>query len=196
MSNNFLFLEFRDRDICTLLHELRKLFNGKPSKSNIHITVRGPYVEPLKEKDVKPFQDIVNNDLITISGVSMFNNNGCYVVYLGVNSENLHEIWWKRDYPKGVYGFNPHISLYQGTNKQLAYRIKDFLTAENLVLETKRFELTPYVSSQYCLFSDEQRRFEKHFLHLILDRRVKGDILIRAKKMVDECNVTTQEIIE
>jgi len=188
MSNHFLFLELQDREICTLLHGLRNLFDGKPSKSNIHITVRGPYVEPLIDKDVKPFQDIVKNDLITISGVGIFNNDDCYVVYLEINSEHLHEIWWKRDYPIGVYGFNPHISLYRGTNKQLAYRIKDFLTAEHLLLQTKLFELTPYVSSQYCLFSDERRRFEKHFLHLILDRKVKGDILVRAKKAVDEYN--------
>ena len=186
MSKHFLFLDIRDREICTLLHELRTLFNEKPSDTGIHITVRGPYVDPLKADDIKPFQEILKNDTVIISGVGRFENQSNHVVYLHIECEHLIGIWSKRDYPISTYGFNPHISLYEGNDKQLANRIEGFLLSENIVLKTKEFVLTPYVSKQLSLFTKERRRFEKHFLRLILAGTVKADILVRAKSLVDE----------
>lgn len=184
----FLFLEFRDKEICALLHGLRSIFNGRPSKSNIHITVRGPYVEPLKDADVRPHIDVIKNDVITIGGVGEFDNPDEHVVFLKIRSQNLANIWWKRDYPTGEFGFNPHISLYSGRDKELAGRIKEFLVQENIQLQARSFELTPYVSNQYCLFMPDKK---KHFLHLILEGKVKGDILERAQEVMEVNEVRT-----
>lgn len=192
MSNHFLFLEIRDSEICYLLHELRLRFNGKPSKSNIHITVRGPYRHELRADDIRKFQQILEKDTIRISGVGRFEHSGSSVVFLRVESKHLESIWWKRDFPKQIYGFNPHISLYSGNDTLLADRVFNFLELEALCLETRQFELTPYVSNQYCLMSTAQRKVEKHFLHLILDGKVKGDILNRAQALVELHHHTTR----
>lgn len=180
MNQYFLFLELRDSEICTLLHGLRFSFTGRPSQTNIHMTVRGPYAKPLKQVQIEPFRVALSRDVLRISGVGMFENPDGIVVYLNVNSDNLKKIWWKRDYPKGKYGFNPHISLYRGSDKDLAARVYDFLKEENLDLQCCDYELTPYVSNQFCLLSGARRRLDKHFLRLILKGKVRGDILERA----------------
>lgn len=192
MSDYFLFLELRDREICTLLHELRFCFNEKPSKSNIHITVRGPYKHPFKARDIEKYKELMERDTIQIRGVGRFDFPESSVVFLRVESSHLEDIWWKPDYPKQIYGFNPHISLYSGNDKILANQIFDFLESESLCLETRQFELTPYVSNQFCLISSAHRKWEKHFLHLILNGKVKGDILKRAQTLVELHRHATQ----
>lgn len=185
MTKHFLFLEIRDSEICTLLHQLRYCFNKKPSKSNIHITVRGPYKNELKLDDTERFQKIMEGDTIRIGDVGRFDNSDTSVVFLRIASQHLGKIWWKPDYPKRKYGFNPHISLYSGKDKILADHIFDFLKSESLYLDTRQFELTKYVSNQFCLISEGRQKFEKHFLRLILNKKVKGDILTRAQAVVD-----------
>lgn len=192
MSKYFLFLELRDGEICTLLHELRLCFNGEPSKSNIHITVRGPYKHPFKAKDIEKYKQLMERDTIRICDVDRFDFPGSSVVFLRVKSQHLESIWWKPDYPKQIYGFNPHISLYSGNDKALADKVFDFLKSESLCLETRQFELTPYVSNQFCLISAAHRKSEKHFLHLILDGKVKGTILKRAQALVELHRQTTK----
>ena len=127
----------------------------------------------------------MEGDIIRICGVDRFDFPESSVVFLRVESQHLESIWWKPDYPKQVYGFNPHISLYSGNDKVLADRVCDFLKAESLCLETRQFELTPYVSNQFCLISASHRSWEKHFLHLILNGKVKGNIVERAQALVE-----------
>jgi 2'-5' RNA ligase len=192
MAKHFLFLELRDREICTLLHKLRFCFNEKPSKSNIHITVRGPYKNALKANDIKKYQQMMERDTIRVSGVGRFDHPESSVIFLRVESQHFENIWWKPDFPKQTYGFNPHISLYSGNDKVLADRVFNFLKLESLCLETRQFELTPYVSNQFCLISAAHRESEKHFLHLILNGKVKGDIIDRAQALVELHHRTTR----
>jgi 2'-5' RNA ligase len=188
MAKHFLFLELRDNHVCFLLLRLREIFTGKQSKTNIHITVRGPYVDAPTNIEISRWTDLIKNDRLRIAGVGSFQNGDNHIVYVAVNSRNLREIWWKPDYSIKKYKFNPHISLYDGEDAELALLIKEFLENENLDIECTAFELTPYVSQspQYSLLVNAERAYQKHFSLLVLKSKVKGDILERAQKLISD----------
>lgn len=185
-TKEFLFLEFLDPEINALLSGLRKEFIGKTSHNNIHITVRGPYKNKLANTQIDKYWNKIKNDDILISNIGIFDNNGFQIVYLKVKSDHLKSIWWKPDYQVSKHGFNPHITVYQGNNKELAKKIKKFLDGENIHLFCSNFNLTPYVSKQESLFEPDKNIEEpnKQFLNLIHIGKVKADILQRANNLM------------
>ncbi len=184
MAGNFLFLEFTDEEIVYLLSSLRKIFTQKQIKTNIHITVRGPYAKTITEGEIKKADHTIKNDVILIAGVGRFSDSR-HTVYLKVRSDNLEKIWDKPDYPKSKYGFNPHITMYDGNNAQLAEGIYKFLENEKLELLCHSFKLTPYVSKQISLFKENDSATKgHHFFELSNRRKVRADILERAHKLV------------
>jgi len=195
-TKEFLFLEFLDPEINALLTGLRKEFSEKISHSNIHITVRGPYKKRLTKIQIDKIWRKIKNDIILICDTGLFNNCGFYIVYLKVKSENLRGIWWKPDFQVSKHGFNPHITMYQGNNKELAHKIKKFLGEENIQLLCSQFDLTPYVSKQETLFkkSDSTEMSNKQFLGLIHLGKIKADILQRAHNLVKYGEPTRKRI--
>lgn len=180
----FLFLEILDPEVHALINGLRREFGQKESSSNLHITVRGPYTKPIPQKSIERFQRIMSDDILLIHGVGVFKNEDTYVVYIKINSDTLKGIWWKPDYPIKDYGFNPHISLYIGDDKELANAIYEFLRAEDLKLLCREFQLAPYVSKQEQMFEDRKIPEQRHFFKLANRRLVKPNILQRAANLV------------
>ena len=135
----FLFLEVLDPEINALLSSLRRTFDDRESSSGIHITIRGPYYEEIRGKDIKKYEQIIRRDPILIHGIDMFRNPDEIVVFIRVHSVALSEVWWKPDFPKERYGFNPHISLFKSENVELALAVLNFLKKEELKLISHNF---------------------------------------------------------
>lgn len=180
----FLFLEFLDSNINGLLHGLRYEFIGENIDTGIHITIRGPYEEQIPGDEILKYQQALDEEPILIQGVGVFHNPKEIVVYTKISSPQLRQIWWKPDYPTKKFGYNPHISLYKGSDVGLAKKIHDFLLNEKLTLVCHNFRLTPYVSKQGELFPFEEVPKERHFLRLSNRRIVRPDILQRAHNVV------------
>lgn len=186
-TKSFIFLEVLDSEINALFSRLRKEFCGEGFHTNIHLTIRGPYFEKLQEEKIRNFYRELKGDPLLIQGVDMFNNSGEYVVYIKVEQPYLKNIWWKPDYPIGKFGMNPHISVYVGNNKCIAYSVLEFLKKENIKLLCRNYKLTQYVSKQGLLFSDDNEKKEQAFLELCNRKLVSYDILERAYKAVKNC---------
>jgi len=187
----FVFLEICDADICELLNNLRAIFNQRAFKSNIHVTLRGPYVKPVPASHLEDWYDKISSDSILIANAGMFENDNESIVYLGVstthNSRNISRITKKFDYPKNKFDFNPHITLYAGTNKELARKILEFLRKERIELLCHSFELSVYAtSSQHELFKEDRPSLKGSISSLISSRKVSPDIFIRARNLVQE----------
>ncbi len=180
----FLFLEFLDPEINGLLYGLRTAFSDDKRHTNIHITVRGPYNKKISGEQLKKFSVLLNKDPLLIHGVGMFENDGNYVVYIRVSGKWLGELWWKPDYPIEKYGFNPHISLYIGSDRILAEKIRQFLKKEGLKLLCRDFRITPYTSRQTDMFPHEPLPIKHNFPKISYHRLVKPDIIRRAKNIV------------
>lgn len=191
MNQKFVLLEILDEDICAFLNQLREIFQGRPSKSSIHVTLRGPYINDPTEREIADWEQKLRHDVILISGVGRFHNDDLHVVYLKVctNSEtrNLSRITRKFDYPKNKFQFNPHITLYSGDDGLLAERIFHFLKKEQIELVCHLFKLSLHRSgSQLDLFQTDSRPVSRTFDTLFARGRISPEVLVRARSVLSD----------
>ena len=184
MLKSFIFLEIVDPDVDLVIKGLKSAFGTCTDNSNIHITVKGPYRNKIKQTTIKKAYSTIKDDPIIIQSSGKFNNNGEYTVFLKVDSNSLKKIWWKPDYPIEKYGYNPHITIFRGKNKNLATEICSFLEKENVILPTYKFKLTAYTSKQGELFSEEFLPKSKNFLESSNRRHLSPDILQKAHNLI------------
>lgn len=181
MGNKVLFIEIRDKEISSLLNCLREIFSDKKLNSGIHITIKGPQ-KTFRKKSINKF--LKENDPIQIYDAGMFINGDTYIVYMKVKCENLNGYLWRK--PDYNDEYNPHITLYKGLDKHIAYAVLDFLKKENISLLCSKYDIVIYTLRQLNLFSPTSC-FKHSDLHNLIDQgRIKSDILSRAKKMVEE----------
>ncbi len=183
---NFLFVEILDPDINGLFYGLRNEFSEKKFHSNIHLTIRGPYKNPIPEKSIQKINAQLENDSILFHGIGMFENPDCNIVYIQVSSDHLEKVCWKPDYPKGQYGCTPHVSLYVGNDMELAKRIKKFLVSEDIRLISDEFQLSQYALEQNEFFPGEKLQKSSNFQNLVNSGSVSPNILQRASNLVTE----------
>lgn len=114
MNPFFLFVRIHDKPAINLLEEIRIKLKGKPSKSPIHITVRGPLKNRPTANKLESLWSILEGEGLLLHGIGRFEFSDREIVYIKSHSHAIRKIWWKRDYPIIRFGFNPHISLYEG----------------------------------------------------------------------------------
>jgi hypothetical protein len=146
--------------------------------------VRGPYHRSVSKDELDKLKMMLKQDSILINGVGLFENTVEHVVYFKIVSDNLRKIWRKPDYPIKEFGFNPHISIYKGRDRTLARGIYRFLKGEQLAILCHKFRLSTYVSKQGYLFSDNDISSNQTFFELSKLKRVRPDILERARNLI------------
>ena len=115
---------------------------AQPSeKYRAHITVRGPYQRSSNRSDRA--NRAIENSEITIDGCGNFFESGQNTVYLRCSSPNLETAWHKPD-----YGFNPHITLYDGSSREFAEQIWDVASRRTYDMSFVAGPLKPLVSSK------------------------------------------------
>lgn len=184
-EKNFVFLEITDPDVNALFSAFSKVINGAPIDKAPHLTIRGPYSERIPSIKLKEWREIIKLDVLSFGNAGIFSNQEEFVVYLSVNSPNLRKIWHKPDYPISKYGFNPHISIYRGSNEQFAASLYEFFDKENLELFCAEFRIVEYVSRLIKLFSDEFPLAE-YPQRLTINGRMKTDFIERLIAVVGE----------
>ena len=185
-SRSFVFLQFLDAEINTLLSGLRHEFGSSKTESSIHVTVRGPYSGRIPGKSIAKYEDIIRHDPILIGGVDIFQNQTGNVVYIRVHSDSLKKIWWKPDFPVKKFGFNPHITLHETPDIGFARTISNFLEKENIELICHEFRLIPFVSKQGEFFPFDPSLRGRPFEGISKRPHVRPDILHRAASVVEE----------
>ena len=186
--STFLFLEIQDPPVVELLSELRDIFSEKKKASPLHVTVRGPYKNIPDEKFLEQLWSTIEGEGILLSGIRSFEFNDKKYVYIQSLSKVIRKIWKKMDYPIYKYGFNPHITLYEGPI-QKANKIESFLKEERLEFYCHDLSLRLYVIGQPDLFGSSHR--EVHIEHksqytfntLTQPYRWKPGIIERAKEL-------------
>ena len=110
-------------------------------KHRAHITVRGPYQRAMSSLDA------INRDIegsgIDIDGSGNFFGSGQNTVYLACKSPQLEAVWYKRD-----YGFNPHITLYDGQSHEFARKLWDIVSSRTYETSFVAGPLKALVSSR------------------------------------------------
>lgn len=183
----FVYLELRDEDVNCVLQGLRHEFGGKDHGSDMHVTIRGPYHSEIGRDQLDHYQDVLKRDPITLDGFGIFNNDDESVVYMKVESPRIREVWWKPDYPIKKYGFNPHVSLYKGSDRRLAERILEFLEVQDLKFLLRSFRVTQYASRQSELFPLDRLPQTDHFMSLANRGFIEPGLLRRAANVAKTC---------
>lgn len=191
--STFVFLEIHDSLVVELLTDLRNIFYGKPSLSPIHVTVRGPYKSTPSEKAIEKLWSSIEGEGVLLNGIGNFEFGKKRFVYIHTKSKAIRKIWWKGDYPIFKYGFNPHITLYEGPT-EIAKVIEAFLKKERLEFYCHNLSLRLYTSGQPDLFGDTNREvLVEHSIKsatypLTHPYRWKEGIQDRAKELMQNIN--------
>lgn len=174
----FVFLEISDRDLNYLFRGIHWILYRRAPDKATHLTIRGPYSGRVPSHTVDRCRKIMQHDVLTISGVGRFSNPSEEVVFLRVNSQNLRRVWWKPDYPIREHGFNPHISLYRGSDRSLAAKLETFFIHENLRLDCAEFKIATRVTRQLQIFDSRVPHA------LVQTGRVSSNLLDRLRVLV------------
>ncbi len=144
----FLFLEIIDREVNSFLLQLRDVLSEKKHATNIHITLKGPQTSFALKNNIKQYKN--DHPEIDINGVGRFDNELSHVVFFRVACGDLkkYNLWRKPDY-KG--GYNPHITIYEGVNREIADVIYKYLLKCEIDLTVRHYEFTEYTRKQMTL---------------------------------------------
>ncbi len=187
MSKHFLFVILGDDEIVNLLTELRRIFYNNPKTSPIHITLRGPAKHPIEAPTLREAIAEIKQTPILINGAGIFEVQNIKYVYLKARSPYIEKYMFKPDFPKKLFNANPHITLFESTNSELANRVRNFLNREIKPLYCHEFEISSHLSRQLKLpFIDAPPFTEKSIQNLIQQGKVKTGIFNRAKLLIQE----------
>jgi 2'-5' RNA ligase len=178
MAKSFVFLEITDAEIGGLIYGIRAVAMSSPPQSAPHVTIRGPYSRPVSREQLLRYGRLLSSHPVVLEGIGAFQSGKRATVYLKVQHPNLRQIWWKPDYPIKDFGFNPHVTLYEGSDGDRAQRLQAFLRREGIKLLTSNFAVSPYVSDHKDLFPQVESR-DRLFLGLINRGLVRADVLAR-----------------
>jgi len=110
----FSIIDIDDEKIQACLDAIILLANPG-EKLGAHITLGGPYTS---EPQVSELDRAVRGSIIHVVGVGKFFNRNQNTVFLNCGSEIIRKSWRKKD-----YGFNPHMTIYDGSSRSEANNI-------------------------------------------------------------------------
>jgi hypothetical protein len=178
MAKSFVFLQITDPEIGALIYGIRSIAMGVAPKSGPHVTIRGPYSRPLSGAQILRYGKTLASHPVVLEGIGKFQSGDRTTVFMKVQHPKLLQVWWKPDYPIKEFGFNPHVTMYEGTDDVRAQRLEIFLRREGIKLLTADFGVTPYVSDNKDLFPAVENH-ERLFLKLVNRSLVRPDVLDR-----------------
>ncbi len=114
---------FQEKRVQSCLDAIILIANPK-EKNSAHITVRGPYSK--RDDSDKTSSELVGTNVTVLGGGRFFRENQ-NTVFLECGSELLQKYWWKPD-----YGYNPHITLYDGESRDFAEKLFQVLRNHKL----------------------------------------------------------------
>ena len=140
----FYVVYFRDRRLQYSLDTMR--FIADPSEKNYaHITVRGPYQQ---RYNLNGMDRRIDGTEVLADGVGSFFGYSQNTVFLKCHSEILRDVWKKTD-----FGFNPHVTIYDGESRKFAEMLLERLNHLTLRFRFIVGRLYPLVthSGQYSM---------------------------------------------
>lgn len=152
---SFVFVVFNDPLVLGIIDYLRNVFGVSRDGLPPHLTIQGPLTEPVTAERIKGIESTLRGDEFFIGNASSFSTDKGIAFFLRVTSPSLERVWQKRDFPVEKYGFNPHITIYEGPDIARVGKAVKFLKREPLEAICRNFEIVPHVSRQFELFKRE-----------------------------------------
>ena len=159
----FYVVYFEDRRLQRSLDAIR--FIADPSaKMQAHITVRGPYPQ---RYGLSRRERIVRGSEITALGVDCFFNERQNTIFIRCDSEALRQTVEKKH-----FGYNPHITLYDGTSREFAADLLERLKVLDMRFSFLADGLTPLISVKGQGTLDLQLAVDEDFVARMLGKPI------------------------
>lgn len=152
IKSNFLFIVFNDPVVVGVVDFLMSAMSGDKRRSAPHLTIQGPFDEKISIEKISSIKRRLSNDVLFIGNPGLFETANGVALYLGISSDNLRRVWFKPDYPIDKFGFNPHLTIYEGVDRVKAKKALDFLKRNRVELLCRDFDIVPYVPKQSDMF--------------------------------------------
>lgn len=151
IKQNFVFVVFQDPLAVGAIHFLSSSIGGKIFDLP-HLTIQGPYDEKVGLSKITSIRKKLSDDVFFIGNPGKFQTKKGCALFLRVTSENLRRVWDKPDFPVEKFGFNPHITIYEGPDEARVDAALAFLKRHRLELLCRDFDVVQYVPKQSDLF--------------------------------------------
>ena len=160
----FYVVYLRDSRLQEALDAMR--FIANPGEKNFaHITVRGPYHQRYNFRSVGKK---INGTAVWADGVGSFFSQGQNTVFIRCYSEILRDVWRKAD-----YGFNPHITIYDGPSRRFAEMLLERLDQLTLQFRFVVGGLSPLVSYSRQYSMELSQSFDEGVFAEVSGRRLR-----------------------
>ena len=152
--SHFVFIVFNDPEVVGVLNFLAEALNGRRWRQPPHLTIQGPLPNRPGADALRAIEEKLKDDQLLIANPGLFETKRGVALYLRVQSENLIRVWNKPDFPVEKYGFEPHLTLYEGPDRERALSAHAFLRSGRHRIEMicRDFKVVPYASKQAELF--------------------------------------------
>jgi 2'-5' RNA ligase len=171
MKKKYFFLIYLNDSVKQILDGMR-LIADPMQKNNSHITVKGPYKTAQRKKLVDDNKLIKGKDVKVVGAGKFFEANQNTVFFECEDNPELFEIWNGKE-EKSYKEFHPHITIYDGENRNFADRLFNIIDAHSIAFSFTVEKLTLYSSL------DKNRDFfhlKRQTDYQFLSRMVEFDI--------------------
>lgn len=108
-----------NENVRNLINAIRVIAEEN-QRTQVHITVRGPYKKRISGKKIKELSYVINGEQIKVIDVdNFFDSNQNTVFFRCEVNLNLKKVWEKKSYKE----YNPHITIYNGLDNFFAREI-------------------------------------------------------------------------
>jgi hypothetical protein len=134
------------------------------------LTIQGPFEEKVSLDSIANIKRRLKDDVFFIGNPGIFETERGVALFLRVDSDNLGKVWNKPDFPASVYGFNPHITIYEGLDAGRAKRAHEFLKKNRVELLCRDFDIVQYVPKQLDMFPLESAEGNENAISILVGR--------------------------
>jgi hypothetical protein len=144
------------RTVCLNYERTRSergnVLQGATQTNPVHITLRGPYVEPPDPNHLSALGERLRGHGVRIQGAGAFSTRTGFAVFLRAESTAFRDLWWKPDFSSPADRMQPHLTLFESTSREAAEEVLAFLKSARVSILTYSVQLSVYTSKQTTLF--------------------------------------------
>ena len=162
MSRRIFYVAYFSDERLQSSFDAMRLIADPQEKSRAHITLRGPYSQ---RYNVSRLDRGIRGAEVAANGAGSFFQEGQNTVFVRCWSDELRKAWKKRD-----FGFNPHITIYDGSSREFAMEL--FERLDQLTLDFHFFVdgLSALVSQAGQYSTELHQSFDEGFATRVVGR--------------------------
>lgn len=155
-------VKITEPNISSILNFIKYLC-APNSKTEVHLSLRGPYKKKLTTEAIQEYTEIIKGSLIEVYDTGNFFSTKQNTVFYRCKGNQIRKVWYKKN-----YGYNPHLTIYDGKDKDFAEELYKLLTKVNLNFTFTASELILYDSSKILGSMHLQSSIDKSIITKII----------------------------